>query len=393
MVSQITDGKWKQSISGRTGESEVMGRIILRALNGIYGWVIGIAVAASAFYAGYAILDNAQVYQAATDVQDQIRQLKPTREGESGPSFEQLRALNGEVTAWLTVDGTNIDYPVVQGDTDLDYMNKDVYGNYSLAGSIFMDVRNSADFSDNYTLIYGHNMDEHLMFGDLALFKDKTFFTNNTTATLLLPGESRGYQVAAVLQLSAGTEEIFNPDLWKTGLNSFGEFLEKNSIWYQGDIIDSLKNRPDRMQVLSLVTCSDGSTNDRTILILVREKPEEKKPATGGGEGGSSHESSDPATTTVVKGAKKKTTETTLTGSQEMITETADTGAAEDDDGVLNAGRGKGGKGVMGAGLKKTGDTENTRFWLTVMGVSVALILVFEIVDRRRKKEEDFDLD
>ncbi len=65
-----------------------MGRIILRALNGIYGWVVGIVVAASSFYAGYAILDNAQVYQAATNVQDQIRQLKPTQEGESGPSFD-----------------------------------------------------------------------------------------------------------------------------------------------------------------------------------------------------------------------------------------------------------------------------------------------------------------
>ncbi len=353
-----------------------MGRIILRALNGIYGWVVGIVVAASSFYAGYAILDNAQVYQAATNVQDQIRQLKPTQEGENGPSFDQLRAINGEVTAWITVDGTNIDYPVVQGDTDLDYMNKDVYGNFSLAGSIFMDVRNSADFSDNYTLIYGHNMDEHLMFGDLTLFKDKTFFGNNTTATLLLPGESRGYQVAAVLQLSAGTEEIFNPDVWKTSLGGFGDFLEKNSIWYHGDIIDSLKSQPDRMQVLSLVTCSDGSTNDRTILILVRKKPEEKKPGTGGG--GSSQESSD---TTTVTAGKKKTTENTPAGSQEITDDTEDNGA-------LNTGR-----DVKGTGLKKTGDTENTRFWLTIMGVSVALILVFEITDRRRKKEEDIDLD
>lgn len=350
-----------------------MSRIILRALSGIYGWVVGIVVASSAFYAGYSILDNAKIYQAATDVQDQIRQLKPTQEGEAGPSFDQLRAINGEVTAWITVDGTNIDYPVVQGDTDLDYMNKDVYGNFSLAGSIFMDVRNSADFSDNYSLIYGHNMDEHLMFGDLALFKDKTFFENNTTATLLLPGESRGYQVAAILQLPAGTKEIFDPDVWKTGLGGFGNFLEENSIWYHTAIIENLKNHPDRMQVLSLVTCSDGSTNDRTILILVREKPEEKKPNTSGGGSG---ENSSEDNTTTAKGTKNK-----ITGAIASETEVDGTEQETDD------------SSVKGNGLKKTGDTENTRFWLGVIAVSVFVIVSFEIVDRRRRRQEDLDLD
>lgn len=367
-----------------------MSRIVLKTINGIYGWVIGIAVATAALFAGYSIWDNAQIYQAATDVQNEIRQLKPTQEGENGPSFDQLRALNGEVMAWITVDGTNIDYPVLQGETDLDYMDKDVYGNFSLAGSIFLDVRNSGDFSDPYSLVYGHNMDEHLMFGDLALFKDKTFFENNTNATLLLPGESRGYQVAAILQLSAGTDEIFNPDRWKTSLGGFGSFLEKNSIWYRAAIIESLKDHPDRCQVLSLVTCSDGSTNDRTILILVREKPQEQKPEGGGSGGGGSEEDSGVPPTNI-KGVKKKKDQTTVAEGTDKAADTGE-GEPEDDSDVLNAGRGKNGKGVLGAGVpKKTGDEEDSRFWLGIMAASIALILVFEIADRRKIKQEDLD--
>lgn len=321
-----------------------MSRILLKLLNGIYGWIVGTAIVASAAYAGYAIWDNAQIYQAAENVQDQIRQLKPDAEAKDGPGFEELRALNGDVVGWITVDGTNIDYPVLQGDTNLTYMNKDVYGKFSLAGSIFLDTRNKADFSDPYSLIYGHNMDEHLMFGDLALFKDKKFFEKNTQATLMIPGESRGYKVAAVLQISAGTEEIFNPDKWKDNLQGFGEFLKKNSIWYHSDLIQKLITNPKKMEVLSLVTCSDGSTNDRTVLILIRENPD--RPDTP------EHPDKDPDKDNT-SSRNKKTND------------------------------------VEGSGSKKTGDTQNPDFWMALIVGILLFIAVFEGIDRYRSRRKE----
>ena len=323
-----------------------MSRIVLKLLNGIYGWIIGTVLMASTVYAGYSIWDNAQVYQAAENVQDQIRKLKPEEEAEGGPGFDELRALNGDVIAWLTVDGTNIDYPVLQGDTNLTYMNKDVYGEFSLAGSIFLDTRNKADFSDNYSLIYGHNMDEHLMFGDLALFKEKDFFKENTTATLMIPGESRDMDVAAVLQISAGTEEIFNPDTWKDNLDGFGAFLEANSIWFHEDLIEALKERSDAMQVVTLVTCSDGSTNDRTVLVLIRKKPAGEN----GGQPGSGTD--------------------TPSGSDVSASRT-------------------GNDNIGGTGPKQTGDNQNPGFWMGVIVGVLLFILAFEaierFVDRRRR--------
>ena len=81
--------------------------------------------------------------------------------------------ITDDMVAWLTVDGTDIDYPVMQGTDNTIYLNTDPFGKYSLGGSIFLDSRNSSDFSDEYSLIYGHHMEFGRMFGSLDDFLDR----------------------------------------------------------------------------------------------------------------------------------------------------------------------------------------------------------------------------
>lgn len=100
---------------------------------------------------------------------------KPTED--KSKSFEELQALNPEVIGWVTVDGTHIDYPVTQASDNDKYVNTDAEGKYSLAGSIFLDYRNQKDFTDFNSILYGHHMADHAMFGDLADFKNRTFLT------------------------------------------------------------------------------------------------------------------------------------------------------------------------------------------------------------------------
>ena len=88
--------------------------------------------------------------------------------------------------AWLTVDGTKIDYPVVQGETNLEYINQDIYGEFALSGSIFLDSRNDRKFIDSYSLLYGHHMDNGAMFGDVMNYKEKEYFESHKTGTLYL---------------------------------------------------------------------------------------------------------------------------------------------------------------------------------------------------------------
>ena len=86
-------------------------------------------------YSGYALWDNAQIYAAVDDVQSELLKLKPDTAEDGGASFEELRAVNPDVCAWLTLDHTNIDQPILQGKDNLSYINTDVYGNFAMAGA------------------------------------------------------------------------------------------------------------------------------------------------------------------------------------------------------------------------------------------------------------------
>lgn len=55
----------------------------------------------------------------------------------------------------------------MQGEDNMEYLNKDPYGDYSLSGSIYMDSRNTSDMSDDYLLLYGHHMENDYMFGSI----------------------------------------------------------------------------------------------------------------------------------------------------------------------------------------------------------------------------------
>ena len=250
-------------------------RRVLRLLNSLVSLVLIIALFLFGAYAVYALWDNNQVYQAAEDVQMELKRLKPSADGEDGPTFEELLKINPDVCAWITMDGTKIDYPVLQGENNLSYINKDVYGRFALAGSIFLDCRNQKDFSDPYNLLYGHHMSESHMFGDLDLYEKESFFRKNTTGTLLLPGKVYDLKVLAFIRVTASEEEIFNLDVFRNDSAGVARFTQQMA---------QLKNEeletigPDD-QLLALSTCSSDFTDARVIVLtkmIPRQKPAQK---------------------------------------------------------------------------------------------------------------------
>ena len=109
-------------------------RVALRTADFLISAVVVLFLLTAGAYSAYALWDNNQVYAAVDNVQ-----VKPAADGENGASFEELLAINSDVKAWLTLDNTAIDYPVVQGENNFSYINTDVYGDFALAGSIFLD--------------------------------------------------------------------------------------------------------------------------------------------------------------------------------------------------------------------------------------------------------------
>ncbi len=246
-------------------------RRVLRLLNSLVSLVLIIVLFLFGAYAVYALWDNNQVYQAAEDVQMELKRLKPSADGEDGPTFEELLKINPDVCAWITMDGTKIDYPVLQGENNLSYINKDVYGRFALAGSIFLDCRNQKDFSDPYNLLYGHHMSESHMFGDLDLYEKESFFRKNTTGTLLLPGKVYDLKVLAFIRVTASEEEIFNLDVFRNDSAGVARFTQQKAQ-LKNEELETIS--PDD-QLLALSTCSSDFTDAR-VIVLTKMIPRQK---------------------------------------------------------------------------------------------------------------------
>ena len=128
---------------------------------------------------------------------------------------ETLADLPEDARAWLVIDDTKIDCPLMQGKTNDEYLNKNPYGEYSLSGSIFLDSENSPDFSDQYSLLYGHNMSGGYMFGALNDFLDEDFFDSHRTGTLTLKdGKVEGVKPES--EATTVQEQIANDPSYKT---------------------------------------------------------------------------------------------------------------------------------------------------------------------------------
>ena len=124
--------------------------------------IAGLLVFVMLAYGTYSLWDTYRVSQNAF-VSAELLDYKPVGDGESA-GFAELQELNPDVRAWITIPDTHIDYPVLQGENDMIYVNQDVYGEFSLSGAIFLASADSPDFSDSYSLLYGHHMENGAMF-------------------------------------------------------------------------------------------------------------------------------------------------------------------------------------------------------------------------------------
>lgn len=125
---------------------------------------------------------------------------------ESPIDFEKWQGENRDIYAYIKLPGTHIDYPVLSSSPDDPdyYLRKDLKGEYSVAGCLYTQSSyNSNDFSDRVTIIYGHNMPDGSMFGDLQnTFSDRELFRQNNVFTIYLPDREMDYEVIAGLPYS-----------------------------------------------------------------------------------------------------------------------------------------------------------------------------------------------
>ena len=257
-------------------------RKLIRAANGLLTGLEVLGLVLVGAYAGYALWDNHQVYQEAENVQADMMRLKPkvseTSEESGGPSFEELLKINKDVCGWITMDNTEIDHPILQGDTNLSYINTDVYGNFALSGSIFLDTRCDSAFNDAYSLVYGHHMTDHMMFGDLDLYKEKDFFENNRTGILIMPEGIKYVETLGCMLIYASDDMIFEPELARDKVEELLQYVKEESLHFDEKAVleaeESIKRYKSgetakTPQILVLSTCASEFTDARTVLVTV----------------------------------------------------------------------------------------------------------------------------
>lgn len=243
-----------------------MARFFLNAVNALLTLAVVAALCLAGAYGAYALWDNSRIYAAAGNVQADMVRLKPEAQGQED-SFEELMAVNEDVCGWVSLDNTAIDYPILQGETNQSYINTDVYGNFALAGSIFLDARNDGGFGDAYNLLYGHHMENGKMFGHLDLYKDPAFFEKNTTGTLILPEETYHLEIAACLLVPASNPFIFAPEQWREGTGELLDYVRQQAMYVHEDGLAAL----EQGKILALTTCSSEFTDARTVVLTVME--------------------------------------------------------------------------------------------------------------------------
>lgn len=226
-------------------------RQLFRQLNIIYERIVLAVFVCVLLVVIYSIYDIWYIYHHAGD--DSFLKYKPSASsGDAGVS-----PISEDMVAWLTIDGTNIDYPVMQCGDNTKYLNLDPFGNYSLTGSIFLDTRNSNQFTDDYSLIYGHHMEYGKMFGALDEFLDPKYLDSHSDGTLLIGrnGEKTyKLKVFASLKASAKEDIIFNPE--RSG--ELAAYIRKNA---------SVLTKEQNKRILSLSTCTEADSITRVVVF------------------------------------------------------------------------------------------------------------------------------
>ena len=113
---------------------------------------------------------------------------------------QELKKQNEDIVAWLEIEGTKINYPVLQYTDNSFYMNHDYKKSYSSSGSIYLDKDYNFDEKSANLLIYGHNMKNGTMFRDLLKYSDKAFYDSHPTIRFTTTNEDSVFEIISVFK-------------------------------------------------------------------------------------------------------------------------------------------------------------------------------------------------
>ncbi|MDD3141938.1 MAG: class B sortase [Lachnospiraceae bacterium] len=227
------------------------------------------------------INNNNKVYEKIQDttkkkVTKEVAKEEPPEKALELPiDFAELQKMNTDIYAWVEIPGTNINYPIVQSDVDdTYYLMRTVEKQEGYPGSIYTEKVNAKDFTDFNTIIYGHEMKDGSMFGELKNYRDSAYMNAHPEIIIYTPDSIRRYKVFAAVtfddrhimqsfdfQSKGGIEEYLNTIFSIRDLNSL--ITEDASVNVNSD-----------SSIITLSTCIASLPDNRLLVeaVLVNEQ-------------------------------------------------------------------------------------------------------------------------
>ncbi len=244
--------------------------------------ILTLVLASSAAFAGYQIFreyserkESADTY---TDLENLISfpevlpEIEPDEtissesgETESAPvgptiNFAGLKEINDDCVAWIYIEDTTINYPIVQGSDNSYYLKHLFDGKWNSAGCIFLDSRVDDDLSDRHNIIYGHHMKDGTMFSGLTKFKKQQYYDEHPEGLLITPDATYRIEFFAgyVAKVSDPAWQIIfeSDEAYEAWLN---DVVERS--WFEPQHFPAVTDR-----ILTLSTCSYEFDNARFVL-------------------------------------------------------------------------------------------------------------------------------
>ena len=200
------------------------------------------------------------------------------------PAFEALRAEynNDDIMGYLRIEGTSVDYPVLQWEQSKQlkdnryYLTLDINGKPSVAGSIYLDYENDVALEDRNTIIYGHNMNADIMFHSLRFYADENYYKTHPIITFNTIYDDYTWEIFSFYRTSTDfyyTQVNFQDD---AEFDALLKEMKSRSIYDTGIEVTT----EDR--ILTLSTCTNDPHNDTRFVVnarLVQKNEPKQSPA------------------------------------------------------------------------------------------------------------------
>lgn len=201
--------------------------------------------------------------RALSPLSDSSINKNPEEHNQDAASEKNLKNINPDYRFWIKVEGTNIDFPVVQGEDNDFYLHHNFNKEKSFSGSIFVDSENNLN-DDSNIVVYGHNMRNDTMFAQIKHFKNENFFNANKYVTLYRDGKKSKFEIFSVYQENAKDLEseikinFSNKDEYEKYLKD----QEEKSLFKREGI-----NLNSNDRILTLITCGYDFVNARIVVV------------------------------------------------------------------------------------------------------------------------------